>query len=119
MLITKKLIHRLSEPYIKGQMYACYAESQSLDSISSKAVLLMDDQTLIILFLNFFQTKVIHPIEYNREELANYQLKEGFNGLDVVWYFTIKDKSWRFRIMKKIITLGKMQREFIEELQHR
>jgi hypothetical protein len=117
MLLTKKFIHRLSEPYIEGQMTAGYVESQSMDSISSKAILLINDTTLMILFLNFFQTKVIHQMVFSRKELENEQLKEGFNGLSVVWRFKTKDKNWRFRIMKNILTLGKMQQQFIEEIQ--
>jgi heme/copper-type cytochrome/quinol oxidase subunit 2 len=118
MLLTKKLIHRLSEPYIEGQMTAGYVESQSMDSISSKAILLVNDTTLMVLFLNFFQTKVIHQMVFSRKEIENEQLKEGITGLDVVWRFTIKDKKWRFRIVKNILTLGKMQQQFIEEIRN-
>ena len=116
MLLTKKKLCRLAAPYNEGDMSIGYAESQSMESISSKVILLVDDRQVIILFLNFFQTKVIDHIAYARKDLTNEQLTQGFNGLDVVLRFTVQNKKWRFRILKKIVTLGKMQRELIERL---
>lgn len=116
MLLTKKKLSRLAAPYNEGDMSIGFAESQSIESISSKTILLVNDRQVIILFLNFFQTKVIDHMAYARKDLANEQLNQGFNGLDVVWRFTVQNKKWRFRILKKIVTLGKMQRELIEQL---
>ncbi|MCA6774787.1 hypothetical protein [Enterococcus mundtii] len=54
MLITKKWMDRLTGPYRSSGMFRCLAESQSLDSISSKVILLIDETKVTILFLNFF-----------------------------------------------------------------
>lgn len=116
MIITKKMMYRLSQPYIEQEMSACYAESQSLASTSSKVILLLNDTKLIILFLNFTSSKVIHKIDYNREELVNKKIKNGASFLDVVWSFSVENTAWRFRIMKKIVTLDKMQMNFINKL---
>lgn len=115
MIITKKMMYRLSKPYIEQEMSACYAESQSLASTSSKVILLLNDTKLIILFLNFTSSKVIHKIDYNREELVNKKIKNGAF-LDIVWSFSVENTAWRFRIMKKIVTLDKMQMNFINKL---
>ena len=56
MLLTKKN-SRLAAPYNEGDMSIGFAESQSIESISSKTILLVNDRQVIILFLNFFKQK--------------------------------------------------------------
>jgi hypothetical protein len=116
MLLTKKTVKRLTIPYMNGDMKIAVSTSQSLNSISSKAILLIDDSKLIILFLNFFQTKVIDHIVYQRKAITNSELTNGFLGIDVVWKFTVNNRKWRFRILKKIFPLGDLQRQFIDQI---
>lgn len=59
MLITKKWMDRLTGPYRSSGMFRCLAESQSLDSISSKVILLIDETKVTILFLNFFKRRLL------------------------------------------------------------
>lgn len=116
MIITKKWLDRLTRPYRSPGMFRCFAESQSMDSVSSKAILLIDETKVTILFLNFFQTKVIDHLTYERTVIEEEQVALG-GGLSVVWRFSAGRKHWRFRIMKKIIPLGDEQREFLMQLE--
>ncbi|MDB7100764.1 hypothetical protein [Enterococcus mundtii] len=116
MLITKKWMDRLTSPYRTSGMFRCLAESQSLDSISSKVILLIDETKVTILFLNFFQTKVIDHLTYERAAIEEEQVTLG-GGLSVIWRFSTGSKHWRFRIIKKIIPLGDEQREFLMQLE--
>lgn len=59
MLITKKWMDRLTGPYRSSGMFRCLAESQSLDSISSKVILLIDETKVTILFLNFLKRRLL------------------------------------------------------------
>ena len=56
MLLTKKTLSP-SGSYNEGDMSIGFAESQSIESISSKTILLVNDRQVIILFLNFFKQK--------------------------------------------------------------
>lgn len=100
MLITKKWMDRLTRPYRSQGMVRCLAESQSMDSISSKVILLINEKNVTILFLNFFQTKVIDHLTYERAEIEKEDVALG-GGLSVVWRFSAGGKKWRFRIIKK------------------
>ena len=38
---------------------------------------------------------------YTRKDLVNEQLSQGFNGLDVVWRFTVQNKNGVFAYQRK------------------
>lgn len=115
LFITKKSIDRLAASYKEPDMFTCYANSQSFSSTTSRAILLINYNKLTILFLNLFSTKVVHKVEFDVADLQKHKYKSG-DPLASVWSFTTEGKSWRFRIVKKILTLGSMQGDFLKFL---
>ena len=52
---------------------------------------------------------------YTRKDLVNEQLSQAVQWVRRCFgVLQSKIKKWRFRILKKIVTLGKMQRELID-----
>lgn len=117
LFIHKKLIRKLTTPYIEANTQICYAQSQSFASYSSKTILLLNHDKLIILFLNFFSSKVIHTLEIPVTDLQEQNYNTG-SLLDALWSFQSNGQRWRFRIIKKILPLGTMQQDFLDFLQH-
>ncbi|UQZ36682.1 hypothetical protein C2I18_26000 [Paenibacillus sp. PK3_47] len=116
IFITKKNIHKLIEPYRESDMLVCYSTPQSFSAYSSRAILLINNRKVIILFLNLFSTKVIQKVEFEAAELEEQNYNPGYAS-SAIWSFKIKGEKWKFRIIKKILTLGSMQREFLDFLQ--
>lgn len=116
LCIHKKLINRLAEPHKEPGMVCCYAQSQSMASITSRAILLMNHDTLKVLFLNFFSTKVVHTVQWNIADLSRHSFRAGIQ-LASVWSFDAGGQHWRFQIMKVILPLGSMQGDFLDFLQ--
>jgi len=114
-LINKKLIYKLIEPYQESNMQICYATPQHFSAYSSKAVLLLNQDKLIVLFLNFFSSKVIHTVELSIADMQEHHYNKGMS-LASIWSFQSDGHSWRFSILKKLIPLGKMQQEFLDFL---
>ena len=112
LFIHKKLIHRLADPYQESPMHICYAKAQSLSATTSQAILLMNEEKVVILFLNFFITKVVHVVEFSTSDLLDSKLRFE-QGLSVSWSFHAKRQQWRFQIMKNILPLGSMQDDFL------
>lgn len=111
LFITKKLINRLSEPHREPDMLACYATPQSFSAHTSRAILLISQDRVIILYLNLFSTRVVHKVEYEVAELEDQKYKDA--SLSAAgWSFSIQGQRCRFRIMKVILPLGSMQRDF-------
>lgn len=116
LFIHKKLINKLTTPYIEPNMQVCYAQSQSFASYSSKTILLLNHDKLMILFLNFFSSKVVHTLEIPITDLQEQKYDRG-NLLDALWSFHSNGQRWRFRIIKKILPLGTMQQDFLDFVQ--
>ncbi|MEX3746834.1 MULTISPECIES: hypothetical protein [Lysinibacillus] len=116
MIISKSMIDGFSRTYVKENSVVCYAESQTLSGASNKAILILNDSTLHILFLNITLSKVIQHTELSLREIQNSKLKKNSFFLSSVWSFRVNQNKWRFRIMKKIVTLGNMQSEFIKNI---
>lgn len=113
LFITKKLINRLSEPHREPDMLACYATPQSFSARTSRAILLISQDRVIILYLNLFSTRVVQKVEYEVAELEDQKYKDA--SLSAAgWSFSIKGQRCRFRIMKVILPLGSMQRDFLD-----
>ncbi|KAF6614886.1 MULTISPECIES: hypothetical protein [Paenibacillus] len=116
LFITKKLIDKLAEPYRESDMLICYSTPQSFSAYTSRAILLLNNDRIIMLFLNLFSTKVVQKVEF---EVADLQEQKYYSGLlsSVIWSFNINGQHWRFSIMRKILPLGSMQRDFLNFLQ--
>lgn len=115
LFITRKSIDRLTEPYREPDMLACYAISQTISSTTSKAILLINRNRLRILFLNIFSSKVVEMVDFALDNLINQKLKSGM-GLSAIWSFQLNGTHWRFSIIKKMLTLGSMQGDFLSFL---
>ncbi len=116
IFITKKLIYSLAEPHREPGMLVCYATPQGFSAITSRAILLINDNRMIVLFLNLFSTKVVQKIEFEIADIQN-QKYHSKTPLTALWSFKIMDRIWKFRISKKIVTLGSMQSEFLTFIQ--
>lgn len=116
LFIHKKLINKLTAPYAEQDMLTCYATAESLSAYTSRAILLVDHNKLVMLFLNFFSSKVVHTIEFEISELQSHRYKNG-SFLSVVWSFQSRGQTWRFRMVRKMLTLGTMQGDFLDFLQ--
>lgn len=114
-LINKKLINKLAAPYQEPTMQVCYATPQHFSAYSSKAVLLLNEEKLIVLFLNFFSSKVIHKVELSMADMQEHRYNKGLS-LASTWSFQSNGQTWRFQMLKKIIPLGKMQQKFLDFL---
>jgi hypothetical protein len=95
----------------------CYSTPQSLSAYTSRAILLLNNDRIIILFLNLFSSKVVQKVEFEVTDLQEQKYHSGFLS-SAVWSFNIKGQHWRFRIIKKILPLGSMQGDFLNFLQH-
>lgn len=115
LFITRNLISRLVEPYKESDMLACYAISQAISSTTTRAVLLLNSTTLKVLFLNVFSTKVVRAVEFAIADLEHQQFKSGFFS-SAIWSFQVNGQHWRFSIIKKMLTLGSMQGDFLRFL---
>ncbi|MFD1885516.1 hypothetical protein [Paenibacillus wenxiniae] len=112
LFIRKKALNRLAEPYREPGMLMCYATPQHLHTYSTRALLLVNQEKLVVLFLNLFSTRVVHQSELAIADLQEQKFKSGV-GLGAVWSFKVNGSSWRFQIMWTILTLGSMQRDFL------
>ncbi|WP_342572014.1 hypothetical protein MKY85_05385 [Paenibacillus sp. FSL R5-0749] len=115
LLITRKSIYRLVQPYREPDMLACYAISQTISSPTSKAILLINRDRLKVLFLNVFSSKVVEIIDFALDDLKNQKLKSGM-GLSAMWSFQLNGTHWRFSMIKKMLTLGSMQGDLLSFL---
>lgn len=79
IFLTKRNLMSLAKYEMSQEMFFCYAESQSISGTTSKVILLIDDKKLIILFLNFFLTKIIDKVCYDREKLKIRKLRMGYS----------------------------------------
>ena len=116
MFISKTMIDDLSAPFRNEKSVICYAKSQTLSGPSDKVILIMDDKVLTLLFLNITVSKVIHTQEIKLIDISHEKITEPLLSLDISWHFYEDKSKWRFRIMKKIVTLGNWQVQFINEL---
>ncbi|WP_411343737.1 hypothetical protein ACE3MZ_19325 [Paenibacillus sp. WLX1005] len=117
LFIRKKVINQLAEPYREPDMVCCYVESQSMASTTSRAILLINHNTMKVLFLNFFSTKVVHTMQWNTADLYNHSFLSRMP-LVSIWSFDAGGEHWRFLINKFILTLGSMQGDFLDFISH-
>lgn len=116
LFITKKSTNRIIEAHIEPGMFVCYATPQGFSAVTSRAILLINDNKLIVLFLNLFSTKVVQKIEFRLTDLQEHTYNSSIDPLTAVWSFNYQGQRWKFRILKKILTLGSMQGEFLRFL---
>lgn len=118
LFIHKKLIDSLAKTYREPDMLVCYCTPQGFSAITNRAVLLINEHKIIVLFLNLFSTKVVQKMEYKVTDIQDqkYQSGDPFSSL---WSFNSMGQRWKFRIPKLIITLGSMQSEFLHFLRQK
>lgn len=112
IFITKKLLNRLTQTHREPNMFICYSTPQSLSAKTSRAILLINEDKLMILFLNFFSTKVVHNVESQTAELQDQTYHSG-TLFSATWSFHVQGQRWKFMIPRKILTLGSMQSDFL------
>lgn len=113
--ITQKTINGLAAKYKEPDMLTCYAVSQALASVTSRAILLINNSKVIILFLNALSSKVVQKVEFDIADIQNQKFKSGLL-FSAIWSFDAGGKHWRFSIIKKMLTLGSMQGDFLRFL---
>jgi hypothetical protein len=116
--ITQKTINGLATQHKEPDMLTCYAVSQSLSSVTSRAILLINNSKVVILFLNVFSSKVVKKVEFNLTKLQQQKLKSGVL-FSAIWSFDVNGAHWRFSIIKKMLTLGSMQGDFLRFLRQK
>lgn len=119
MLISKSMINHFTRSFSDEDTVICYADSQTLSGASNKAILIMNHSTLHILFFNVTLSKVIQQVELSFTDFHDETFSNNPFALSSTWSFYIGKSKWRFRIMKKILTLGDMQKEFIIGIQEK
>lgn len=113
--ITQKTINSLAAQHKEPDMLTCYADSQALSSVTSRAILLINNSKVIILFLNALSSKVVQKVEFDVADIRNQKFKSGVL-FSAIWSFDVGGKHWRFSIIKKMLTLGSMQGDFLRFL---
>ncbi|WP_046228051.1 hypothetical protein [Paenibacillus dauci] len=116
LFINKKLVNTPAEPYWQPDMVICYAKSQSLASVTNQAVLLLNTNKLVIIFLTLFTSKTAAVFEFATADVLNQKYNPSL-GLSSTWSFDAGGQHWRFLINKVILPLGSMQADFLEFLQ--
>ncbi|MGL5686451.1 MAG: hypothetical protein ACRCXQ_11725 [Vagococcus fluvialis] len=119
MLISKSMINHFTRSFSDEDTVICYADSQTLSGASNKAILIMNHSTLHILFFNVNLSKVIQQVELSFTDFHDETFSNNPFALSSTWSFYTGKSKWRFRIMKKILTLGDMQKEFIIRIQEK
>lgn len=115
IFINKKTIDKLTESHRESNMHICYSTPQSFSARTSRAILLVNEDRMIILFLNLFSSKVVHKVEFEVSDLEEQKYRSG-TLLSAIWSFKVNGQYWNFRIIKKIVTLGSMQSDFLHFL---
>ncbi|MBP1046755.1 hypothetical protein I6N96_10805 [Enterococcus sp. BWM-S5] len=115
LIISAAAIEALKMEYGETDMVSCYAKAQGMNVPTQEAVLLLNNQKVIILFISKLTNKLIQKMMFNRVELSNSTLKSGLF-LDERWTFTGRGQKWSFRIPAKILPLGNGQRVFLDSL---
>ncbi|WP_227871876.1 hypothetical protein [Paenibacillus bovis] len=110
------MVTRSAEAYLQPDMRICYAKSQSLASVTNQAVLLLNQDKFVIIFLTLFTSKVAAVFEFATTDLLNQKYRSG-PSLASVWSFDAGGQHWRFLITKVILPLGSMQGDFLEFLE--
>ncbi|AIQ68476.1 hypothetical protein PGRAT_13265 [Paenibacillus graminis] len=117
IFINKKTIDKLTESHKESDMLSCYSTPQSLSACTSRAIILLNNDRIILLFLNLFSSKVVQKVEFEVAELQEQKYHSGYLS-SAIWSFNVRGQHWKFRIIKKILPLGSMQRDFLNFLQH-
>jgi hypothetical protein len=101
------MINQFTRSFSDEDTVICYADSQTLSGASN------------ILFLNVTLSKVIQQVELSFTDFHDETFSNNPFALSSTWSFYTGKSKWRFRIMKKILTLGDMQKEFIIRIQEK
>ncbi|MGG5372751.1 hypothetical protein [Enterococcus sp. AZ196] len=115
LIVRSALLNNFKRIYGETDMVCCYARAQGFSAISQDAILLMNNEKIVILFISYFTNRLIQKVEFSKDDLIESQLKSGTLLADI-WRFTAKGQKWFFRIQRKIIPLGNRQIEFLNFL---
>ncbi|MDB1694478.1 hypothetical protein ABG980_00885 [Enterococcus casseliflavus] len=115
-LLNKKTFQALAAPYRTEGAAIGYAKWQSFNAITSRSLLVLDDQQLTILALNLFSTKVVQHKSIPLAELKK-QHKDPVVGMLVPIRFTYKGETYRFQMQRVILPLGDWQKIFLARWQ--
>lgn len=115
ILITDEVIIEMKNVYGEEDMFACFADAQGISAISAQAILLINKEKLIILFINKITNNLVQKIEFQIEEISESNIKKGMFYTNI-WNFKGRGQKWKFRI-QKILTLGNRQKEFLDFIQ--
>lgn len=115
-LLNKKTFQALAAPYLTEGAVIGYAKWQSFNAITSRTLLVLDDQQLTILALNLFSTKVLQHKNVPLAELKK-QHKDPVVRMLVPIRFTYKGETYRFQMQRVILPLGDWQKTFLARWQ--
>ncbi|MGL9746436.1 hypothetical protein [Enterococcus sp. DIV0170] len=78
-------------------MLPCYTIAQGISASSNQAVLLVNKNKLIVLYIHKLSDKVVQKNELNLAEISRSTLRNSLP-FSKVWRFYYKEQKWIFRI---------------------
>ncbi|WYJ90109.1 hypothetical protein A5888_001837 [Enterococcus sp. 9E7_DIV0242] len=93
-------------------MHTCFATAQGMSAITGQAILLINHEKLIILFVSRITEQVVQKVEFNIEELSDSTINYGLL-ISNSWKFKGRGQKWSFRI-QPILTLKNAQQDFLD-----
>lgn len=115
-LLNKKTFQALAAPYLTEGAVIGYAKWQSFNAITSRTLLILDDQQLTILALNLFSTKVLQHKIVPLAELTK-EHKDPVVGMLVPIRFIYRGETYRLQMQRVILPLGDWQKTFLARWQ--
>lgn len=114
IILSSNAITSLKNNYGDFDMLPCYSIPQGLSAVTNQAILLMNHEKIIILYISKVTDKVVQKIEFSLNEISNSTLKQNFFQ-GYIWKFYSHGQNWRFKI-PYVIPLRQIQNTFIEQL---
>lgn len=114
--ITKKNINSILKQENLDQNIACYAQPVHYLYGPNQAILVLEPDKITVLYISTVRNRTLLKKEFIRKNIINPSIKN--NLLDIKFCFYYNEKKFTFKIMKKVIFLGKIQEDFLSSLRN-
>ena len=115
LLIRLHTLEALFQEHGKPDMHYCFAQARGMSAPTNQALLMVNEQQVLLLFISKLQNKVVQKLVFDKNELSDSHLTAGML-LDDCWTFNGRNQRWSFRIPRRILTLGTLQKGFLDYL---